>query len=105
MNSFSNQRAKNTALLKWVDDMAALCEPDRIHWCDGSQDGIRPAVRARWSTQGTLHPAEPEASARTAILARSDPDDVARVEDRTFICSHATRTTPARPTTGSTRRR
>ncbi|WP_421740644.1 phosphoenolpyruvate carboxykinase (GTP) [Cellulomonas sp.] len=69
----------------WVDAAARLLEPDAVVWCDGS-DGERQALVAQMVRTGTLLPLDPTLRPGS-YLARSDPDDVARVESRTFICS------------------
>jgi len=76
---------KNAALIAWVADMVALCKPDRIHWCDGS-DAEYEQLCARLVEAGTFKKLN-DARRPNSYLACSDPSDVARVEDRTFICS------------------
>jgi phosphoenolpyruvate carboxykinase (GTP) len=76
---------RHKALLAWVNDVAALVEPDQIYWCDGSQEEWTVLTDALVAA-GTLHPLNP-AKRPNAFYAASDPRDVARVESRTFICS------------------
>ena len=76
---------KNEKLLSWVREMTRLCQPQSVHWCTGSkketQDLCEQMVR-----NGTFTKLNP-GNAPAAFLARSHPSDVARVEDRTFICT------------------
>ena len=72
----------NPRLLQWVDEIAALCEPDTVHWFDGS-DGERELLVKQLLAAGTFTALDP-AKRPDSYWARSDPSDVARVEDRTF---------------------
>jgi phosphoenolpyruvate carboxykinase (GTP) len=75
----------NRKLLAWVEQIRALCQPDALHWCDGS----RAEYDRMWElmlASGTALRLDP-ARRPNSFLVRSDPGDVARVEDRTFICS------------------
>jgi phosphoenolpyruvate carboxykinase (GTP) len=80
-----NAGTKNAKLLAWIDEMVTLAEPDSVYWCDGSKDEYD-RLSALMVEAGTLLPLNPE-KRPGCFLARSDPNDVARVENRTFICS------------------
>ena len=78
-------KIKNKKLLNWVDEVAAMCRPDRVHLCDGSDQEYQLMMRIMLQS-GTAISLNPQ-KRPNSIYVRSTTVDVARVEDRTFICS------------------
>ncbi len=79
--------SKNEHLLRWVEKMSELCKPDSLHWVDGSKEEYDDLCRLMVSN-GTFIELNQEMWPG-CFYARSNPGDVARVEDRTFICSNS----------------
>ncbi len=76
---------KNHALAKWVEEVAALCQPEAVRWCDGSAKEYEELCQTMVET-GTFIRLNGEKRANS-FYCRSDPGDVARVEQFTFICA------------------
>src|ERR1700722_14661323 len=84
--SYKEKSVENTELLKWIKEIEALCQPKNVHICDGSSEE-NDALCEEMVRQKTLTRLNP-AFRPNSFLARSNPEDVARVEDCTFICSN-----------------
>jgi phosphoenolpyruvate carboxykinase (GTP) len=80
-------KPNNAAILAWVEEFAALTKPNEIFWCDGSEKQDK-AMREAIVASGAGQWLNPE-KRPNSLLVRSDPRDVARVEERTFICSQS----------------
>jgi phosphoenolpyruvate carboxykinase (GTP) len=87
METMSENKAdtKHKGLTAWVEEIAQLCKPDRVQWCDGSHGEYQAMLRLMVMTGSAIWLADDKRP--NSILVRSSPGDVARVEDRTFICS------------------
>ena len=85
MSQATTAATTNTTLLDWVDRVAELTKPADVHWCDGSPEEYD-SLCQKLIDAGTFERLS-ETERPNSYLARSDPGDVARVEDRTFICT------------------
>ena len=94
MLAVNNRAPANSHLVGWVDEMAKLCQPDRIHWCDGSEAEATLLLEEAVAT-GTLVPLNSE-KRPDCYYHRSNPNDVARTEELTFVC------TPTKAEAGAT---
>ena len=83
--NYTPEKTRNEKLISWVEKMAELCQPDAVHWCDGTKEENDALCNLLVKT-GTFIKLK-EQKRPNCYLARSNPSDVARVEARTFICS------------------
>src|SRR6266576_3390955 len=77
----------NRQLVRWVEEVARMCKPDGVHWCNGSEAEYQGMLQLM-TLAGTAIPVN-SGKRPNSILVRSNPADVARVEDRTFICARS----------------
>ena len=83
----SHSENKHKKLAQWVEEAAQMTRPEHIHWCDGSAEEYQAMLRLM--VQSGTAVAVSEEKRPNSVLVRSNPADVARVEDRTFICSRS----------------
>ena len=85
MSNLGSCNTTNQAVIQWVKEMADLCQPDRVYWCDGSE-AEKQALTAQAVADGVLLKLNPE-KLPGCFYHRSNPNDVARVEQCTYICT------------------
>ena len=86
----STAPTKNAKLLAWVDEVAKMCQPNAVVWCDGSKEEYDRLTK-QMIDEGLATPLDPK-KRPGCVLFRSDPSDVARVENRTYIASKSKET-------------
>src|SRR5882757_3104623 len=84
-NNLGTQKLANPQVLRWVEEQAALCQPDRISWCDGSEE--EEAALIHDAVESGVLIALNQQKLPGCYLHRSNPNDVARSEQCTFICT------------------
>ena len=84
-NPLGSGKPDNSHVVRWVEGFARHCQPDAIHWCDGSAEEKK-ALTAEAVARGILIPLDPQ-KWPGCHYHRSNPNDVARVEQCTFICT------------------
>ena len=87
MSKLPSSHTSHKALLKWVKKMVSMCEPEAVHWCDGSQEEAD--LIFEMMVERNMCIKLNEAKRPNSYLFRSNPADVARVESKTFICSQS----------------
>ena len=85
MLAVKDRAYSNSHIVSWVTEMAKMCKPDQIYWCDGSDEEAQALLDEAVET-GVLLPLNPE-KRPDSYLARSNPNDVARTEELTFVCT------------------
>ena len=85
MLAVKDRAYSNAHVVSWVNDMAKMCKPDQIYWCDGSDDEAKALLDEAIAT-GVMIPLNPD-KRPNSYLHRSNPNDVARTEELTFVCT------------------